>query len=88
MLSLRVLFLFSSQGKTWKHVVTNTQFVSISVSSNDNIWGVGTDGAAYLRTEYEGHNELGKSLDAGFTESKQDTVAVAVTVTVTSCSCN
>lgn len=50
-----------TQGESWLHVTTNTKFLSISVGCNYSVWGIGVDGAAYIRTGYEGYDEAGTS---------------------------
>ena len=51
------------QGESWHHITTNTQFLSISVGCNYNIWGIGVDGAAYLRVGYAGSDDAGTPTD-------------------------
>ena len=60
--SERPFFMFV-QGESWHHITTNTQFLSISVGCNYNIWGIGVDGAAYLRVGYAGSDDAGTPTD-------------------------
>ncbi|XP_028395242.1 tectonin beta-propeller repeat-containing protein 1-like [Dendronephthya gigantea] len=51
------------QGESWLHVTTNTKFLSISVGCDYRVWGIGEDGAAYMRVGYEGNDVAGKMWD-------------------------